>query len=779
MLVIKRSGKEVEYDQSKIFNCINKANNSVDQEFRLSEDKINDIVTKITNNYKKLNRAIEVEEIQDKIEELLIKNRAHLVSKNYITYRYKKALLRNKKDLDSRILSLCDDDNEDIKQENANKNPTIAATQRDYIAGELSRDISSRLLIPKDVLKAHNDGLIHFHDMDYFVNHIHNCCLVDMEDMLQNGTCISSTRIEKPKSFRTACTILTQVIAQVASNQYGGQSVAISSLAPFVDISRQRIKKRFAKAFKDAGMRVSEEKLNSVVEEQLRSDIKQGVQCINYQVLTLLTTNGQAPFITFFMYLNEANNEQEKQDLALIIEEFLKQRIQGIKNENGVWVSPAFPKLIYVLEEDNIKEDGKYYYLTELAAKCSAKRLVPDYISEKVMNAQKIDSKGIGHTYGIMGCRSALTPYREEYDVKLEVAPETLSDETQLNILQNKEYEVKRINGKIKKCRPEYVEVKDGEVVAHFSFPSYNGRFNQGVCTINLPYVALLANGSEDEFWKLLDEKIELCHKGLQAKHNRLKGTKSDISPIHWQHGALARFKPGEVIDPLLYGGYSTISLGYAGLWEAVYALNHHKLTEPEGEALGLKIMERLNGYCNKWKAEENIAYSLYGTPIESTTYKFAKALQKKFGKIENVSDHTYITNSYHVNVREHINAFDKLTLESKFQKLSPGGAISYVETARLDNNIPAILEIIKHIYNNIMYAEINTYSDYCDACGFDGEIKLIEAPGGKLIWECPNCGNMDLNQMSILRRVCGYCLSSNHASQGRLGDIHDRVSHI
>ena len=779
MIIIKRSGKEVEYSDEKIYNAIVKANNSVPDEHKLADDKIKSIVERISNYSKKLERAMTVEEIQDKVEEELVKNKAYLVSKNYIVYRYKKSIMRKKGSLDKKILSLVECENEDVMQENANKNPVIASTQRDYIAGEISRDITNRLLLPNDVVEAHKEGLIHFHDADYFVNHIHNCCLVDIEDMFQNGTVISKALIEKPKSFRTACTILTQVIAQVASNQYGGQSVALAALAPFVDISRQRIKARFEKAFTDAGMQVSEEKLDSIVNEQLKSDIKQGVQCINYQVTTLMTTNGQAPFITFFMYLNAAKNEQEKSDLALIIEEFLKQRIQGIKNENGVWIAPAFPKLIYVLQEDNAIEGSKYWYLTKLAAECSTKRLVPDYISEKVMKRQKVDELGEGHCFGVMGCRSALNPYRENYDIELDVSIEEAS--AILPELENKEYVVKRFNGKTKTVKPQYVKIdeRENKVVAHFSFPVYEGRFNQGVVTINLPYVALLANKDINEFWKLLDEKIEICHRGLQARHNRLKGTKSDISPIHWQHGALARLKPGEVIDPLLYGSYSTISLGYAGLWECVYALIGKKLTEPEGEELGKAVMSRLNGYCDKWKAEENIGYSLYGTPIESGTYKFAKALQKRFGKIEGVSDHTYITNSYHVNVREPINAFEKLALEAKFQELSPGGAISYIETANMQNNLPAILEVIKFIYNNIMYAEINTYSDHCGCCGYEGEIKLIKNQHGKLVWNCPNCGCEDINKMNILRRVCGYCLQANHSNQGRLGDIHDRVTHI
>lgn len=779
MIIIKRSGKEVEYSDEKIFNAIVKANNSVAEEHRLPEDKIKSIVNKISNYSKKLERAMTVEEIQDKVEEELVKNKAYLVSKNYIVYRYKKSIMRKKGSFDKKILSLVECENEDVMQENANKNPVIASTQRDYIAGEISKDITTRLLLDKDIVDAHKEGLIHFHDADYFVNHIHNCCLVDVEDMLQNGTVISKALIEKPKSFRTACTILTQVIAQVASNQYGGQSVALAALAPFVDISRNRIRNRFKKAFSDAGMEIAEDKLESLVREQLKSDIKQGVQCINYQVTTLMTTNGQAPFITFFMYLNAAKNEQEKADLALIIEEFLKQRIQGIKNENGVWIAPAFPKLIYVLQEDNIEEGSKYFYLTKLAAECSTKRLVPDYISEKVMKRQKVDELGEGHCFGVMGCRSALNPYRENYDIELDISIEEAS--ATLAELENKEYEVKRFNGKIKKIKPQYVKIdeREGKVIAHFSFPVYEGRFNQGVVTINLPYVALLAEGNVDNFWKLLDEKIELCHRGLQARHNRLKGTKSDISPIHWQHGALARLKPGEVIDPLLFGSYSTISLGYAGLWECVYALIGKKLTESEGEELGKAIMKRLNSYCDKWKEEENIGYSLYGTPIESGTYKFAKALQKRFGKIEGVSDHTYVTNSYHVNVREPIDAFSKLALESKFQELSPGGAISYIETANMQNNLPAILEVIKFIYHNIMYAEINTYSDHCDCCGYDGEIKLVKNEHGKLVWHCPNCGCEELSRMNILRRVCGYALQANHANQGRLGDIHDRVTHI
>lgn len=725
--IIKRSGKEVPFDEKKIFNAIQKANNSVDEENKISSEKIALITNKVINYALKSDHTVDVEEIQDKIEEELMKAKAYLVSKNYIVYRYKKAIIRKKNNLDQKILSLIDNKNEELKQENANKNPTIISTQRDYMAGEISKDITSRILLPTDVTSAHNEGIIHFHDSDYFAHKgMFNCCLINLEDMLQNGTVISKTKIEKPHSFQTACNITTQIIAQVASSQYGGQSINISDLAPFVDISRKKIKENIINDINSTGHQISEDEIDLLTEASLKREITAGVQLMQYQVLTLMTTNGQSPFITFFMYLNGAKNDQEKKDLALIIEEIIKQRYKGVKNEQGVWISPAFPKLIYVLQEDNIKEDQPYWYLTELAAKCSARRLVPDYISEKIMKETKIDKNNEGHCYSVMGCRSCLSPYVDE-------------------------------NGN----------------------PKYSGRFNQGVVTINLPYIALLADKNIDEFWKQLDKYLEICHKALRCRHERLLGTKSDVSPIHWQHGAISRLKPGETIDKLLFGGYSTISLGYAGLWETVIVLIGKKLTDPEGESLGLEIMKKLNEYTEKWKNNENIGYSLYGTPLESTTSKFAKAIQKRFGKIKDVSDHNYITNSYHVCVREPIDIFSKLELEAKFQKLSPGGAISYGESAKLEHNIPAILEVIKFIYNTILYAEINTFSDYCAECGFDGEIKIIKNKNDKLVWHCPNCGNEDLSKMSVSRRICGYLSSANDVNQGRMGDIKDRVTHI
>ena len=770
--VIKRSGKEASFNEDKILNAIIKANKSVDEENKLSEEKIKQITEKIAKYAKKLGRAIDVEEIQDKVEEELMKAKAYLVSKNYIVYRYKKSIVRKKNGLDSKILSLLDGDNEEIKQENANKNPVIISTQRDYMAGEVSRDLTTRLLLPKDISDAHNEGIIHFHDSDYFANRgMFNCCLIDMDDMLQNGTVISKTKIEKPHSFQTACNICTQVIAQVASGQYGGQSINVSTLAPFVDISRKNIKKKLFEDFKISNISITDEELNALVEESVKREVKAGVQLMQYQVLTLMTTNGQSPFVTFFMYLNAAKNEQEKKDLALIIEEILKQRLQGVKNEQGVWVSPAFPKLIYVLQENNIKEDSEYWYLTELAAKCSAKRLVPDYISEKVMKEQKIDEEGEGHTFSVMGCRSALSPYREKYEVVVEG--------DSIESIKNQEFEVKRINGKIAKAKPIRVTEENGVKTAHFSIPSYDGRFNQGVVTINLPYIALLANKNIEDFWKILDKYLELCHRALLCKHERLLGAKSSVSPIHWQYGAIARLGPDETIDKLLYNGYSTISLGYAGLWEAVLALNGKKLTEKEGESLGLSIMEKLNEYTEKWKQIDNLGWAIYGSPLESTTHKFAKALQKKFGKIKDISDHNYVTNSYHVCVREEIDVFSKLKLESKFQRLSKGGAISYGESANMEGNIPALLEVIKYIYNNIMYAEINTDSDYCACCGYDGKIEIVPDKSGKLKWHCPNCGNEDITNMSISRRICGYLSSANDVNQGRMADIKDRVLHI
>ena len=771
--VIKRSGREAIFNEEKVKNAIKKANDSVDEENKITEEKIQQIVDRISKYSQKLGRAIDVEEIQDKVEEELMKTKAYLVSKNYIVYRYKKSIIRKKNGLDKKILSLLNGDNEEIKQENANKNPVIISTQRDYMAGEVSRDLTTRLLLPKDISDAHNEGIIHFHDSDYFANKgMFNCCLIDLDDMLQNGTVISKTKIEKPHSFQTACNICTQVIAQVASSQYGGQSINVSSLAPFVDVSRKSIKKKLSEDFRISNIKITEEELNTLVEESVKREVKSGVQLMQYQVLTLMTTNGQSPFTTFFMYLNGAKNEQEKKDLALIIEEILKQRLQGVKNEQGVWVSPAFPKLIYVLQEDNIKEDGKYWYLTKLAAKCSAKRLVPDYISEKIMKEQKVDDENIGHTFSVMGCRSALSPYREKYEV-------VLSGSEEDSLVLNKEFEIKRLNGKTTKAKPIRIIEGNGVKKALFSLPSYDGRFNQGVVTINLPYIALLANKNMDEFWKQLDKYLELCHRALICKHKRLLGSKASVSPIHWQYGAIARLDQDETIDKLLFGGYSTISLGYAGLWETVLALNGKKLTEEEGMKLGLSIMEKLNKYTEKWKEEDNLGYALYGTPLESSTHKFAKALQKKFGKIKDVSDHNYVTNSYHVCVREEIDIFSKLKLESNFQRLSKGGAISYGESANMEGNIPALLEVIKFIYNNIMYAEINTDSDYCACCGYDGKIEIVPDKTGKLKWHCPNCGNENITKMSISRRICGYLSSANDVNQGRMADIKDRVLHI
>ena len=725
MKVIKRSGQEVVFDKDKIKIAITKANNSVeDESLRLSEDEVMDITNTVTKKCEALERAIEVEEIQDMVECEIMNKGKFKVAKNYITYRYSRQLLRQKNTTDDKVFALIDCQNEEVKQENSNKNPTVNSVQRDYMAGEMSKDLTKRFLLPEEIWKAHEEGLIHFHDADYFAQRMHNCDLVNLEDMLQNGTVISGTMIEKPHSFATACNIATQIIAQVASSQYGGQSITLTHLAPFVDISRQKIRKDLADEFKTLGINVTEEQLNSIAETRVRKEINKGIQTIQYQVVTLMTTNGQAPFITVFMYLNEAKNEQERKDLAIMIEEMLKQRILGVKNQKGVYITPAFPKLIYVLEEDNISEDSPYWYLTELAAKCTAKRMVPDYISEKKMLELKIDQNGEGHCYTCMGCRSFLTPYLDE-------------------------------NGK----------------------PKYYGRFNQGVVTVNLIDIALSSHQNMDEFWKIFDERMELCHKALRCRHERLKGTLSDCAPILWQHGALTRLKPGETIDKYLYGGYSTLSLGYAGLWETVYYLIGKKLTQPEGKELGLKIMEALNKYTQKWKDAENIAYSLYGTPLESTTYKFAKCLQKRFGKIEGVTDKNYITNSYHVHVTEKIDAFSKLALESQFQALSPGGAISYVEVPNMQNNIKAVLEVIKFIYNNIMYAELNTKSDFCQCCGFDGEIQLVEEDK-KLIWKCPNCGNTDQSKMNVARRTCGY-IGTQFWNQGRTQEIKDRVLHL
>ena len=724
MRIIKRSGKEVEFDQNKITNAINKANQTVEENNRLQEKQIFDIVQNITNLCKKTHRATSVEEIQDMVERALMQAKAYEVAKNYITYRYERALVRQANTTDKQILSLIECDNEEVKQENSNKNPVVNSVQRDYMAGEVSKDITKRFLLPKDIVKAHENGEIHFHDADYFAQHMHNCDLVNLEDMLQNGTVISGTMIERPHTFATACNIATQIIAQVASSQYGGQSISLTHLAPFVDVSRQKFRRDTIKEFEELGIELSEEQLDSIVENQVRKEINKGIQTIQYQVVTLMTTNGQAPFITVFMYLGEARNEREKKDLAMMIEETLNQRIVGVKNQKGIYITPAFPKLIYVLEEQNIHEDSPYFYLTELAARCTAKRMVPDYISEKKMLELKIDKNGVGHCYTCMGCRSFLTPFVDE-------------------------------NGN----------------------PKYYGRFNQGVVTVNLIDIALTSGKDMDKFWKVFDERMELCHRALRLRHERLLDTLSDAAPILWQHGALSRLKPGEKIDKLLYGGYSTLSLGYAGLWETVYALSGKKLTSPEGKELGLEIMRKLNEYTKRWKLAENIDYSLYGTPLESTTYKFAKCLQKKFGIIEGVTDKSYITNSYHVHVTEQIDAFEKLQFESEFQALSPGGAISYVEVPNMQNNIPAVLEVIKFIYDNIMYAELNTKSDYCQVCGFDGEIQIVENDG-KLLWECPNCHNRDQSKMNVARRTCGY-IGSQFWNQGRTQEIRDRVLHL
>ena len=725
MKIIKRSGQEVEFDSSKIYNAITKANNNQEKDIdRISEAEIREIVDNVTNKCKSIKRAVSVEEIQDMVEENLVARNKFKLAKHYITYRYQRALVRQSNTTDKQILSLIECENEEVKQENSNKNPTVNSVQRDYMAGEVSKDITKRFLLPTDIVEAHENGEIHFHDADYFAQHMHNCDLINLEDMLQNGTVISGTMIERPHSFATACNIATQIIAQVASSQYGGQSISLTHLAPFVDVSRQKFKKETRQEFKDLGIDISEEQLNAIVENQVRKEINKGIQTIQYQVVTLMTTNGQAPFITVFMYLGEARNEQEKKDLAMMIEETLNQRIVGVKNQKGIYITPAFPKLIYVLEEQNIREDSPYWYLTELAAKCTAKRMVPDYISEKKMLELKKDKNGEGHCYTCMGCRSFLTPYVDE-------------------------------NGQ----------------------PKYYGRFNQGVVTVNLVDIALTAGQDMEKFWKVFDERMELCHKALQCRHKRLKGTLSDVSPILWQYGALSRLAPGEKIDKLLYGGYSTISLGYAGLWETVYALSGEKLTSPEGKKLGLEIMSKLNEYTQKWKKEENIDYSLYGTPLESTTYKFSKCLQRKFGIIKGVTDKSYITNSYHVHVTEPIDAFSKLKFESEFQALSPGGAISYVEVPNMQNNIPAVLEVMKFIYDNIMYAELNTKSDYCQVCGYDGEIQIVEQDG-KLVWECPNCKNRDQSKMNVARRTCGY-IGSQFWNQGRTQEIKDRVLHL
>jgi len=727
MKIIKRNGSEAEFDITKIENAVAKANRVVVEGDQMTEAQIKEIARKVQAQCEARGHAPSVEEIQELVEIQIMDQRAFEVAKRYITYRYTQNLKRRNNTTDDRILSLIECNNEEVKQENANKDPSVNSVQRDYMAGAISQDITMRLLLPEDIVKAHKEGIIHFHDSDYYAQHMHNCDLVNLEDMLQNGTVISGTMIEKPHSFSTACNIATQIIAQVASNQYGGQSISLTHLAPFVQVSREKITAGVKREYERLGIDLTETQLCEVVESRLRDEIERGVQTIQYQVVTLMTTNGQAPFITVFMYLNEARSEREKRDLAMIIEEVLRQRYKGVKNEAGVWVTPAFPKLIYVLEEDNITEGSPYWYLTELAAKCTARRMVPDYISEKIMLRDKVDKMGNGHCYTCMGCRSFLTPYVDE----------------------------------------------NGE-------PKYYGRFNQGVVTINLVDVACTASqlgGGEEAFFKVLSERLELCHRALQCRHERLKGTLSDAAPILWQYGALARLPKGEPITKLLHGGYSTLSLGYAGLWECVYQATGKKLTEPEGEAFGLKVMQALNDACAAWKKAENIDYSLYGTPLESTTYKFASCLQRRFGVIPGVTDRNYITNSYHIHVTEPIDAFEKLALESKFQKLSPGGAISYVEVPDMQNNIEAVLGVMQFIYDNIMYAELNTKSDYCQACGWDGEIEIVE-DDGKLIWKCPNCGNTDQNKMNVARRTCGY-IGTQFWNQGRTQEIQERVLHL
>ena len=738
MVVIKRDGREVNFDKSKIRDAAYRALCEVDHLHPIEnkENLAERVANRLAFKYKNLHRAISVEEIQDDVENRLMEEGVYEVAKAYIKYRYEHELLRNMSTLDGKVLSIADNVNETVIQENSNKNPAILSTQRDYIAGELSRDITNRLLLPEEITKAHEEGIIHFHDSDYYLQRMHNCCLVNLEDMLQNGTVISGTLIEKPHSFSTACNIATQIIAQVASNQYGGQSISLAHLAPFVDVSRQKIRKEVEEEFKLTDHMIhggelvefsdsAKAAIAEVTERRVREEVKRGVQTIQYQVITLMTTNGQAPFITVFMYLNEVNDPQTKHDLAMIIEEAVKQRMEGVKNEKGIWVTPAFPKLIYVLEDDNIEPGTPYYYLTELCAKCSVKRLVPDYISEKKMLENKVDANGDGHCYTCMGCRSFLTPYLDE-------------------------------NGK----------------------PKYYGRFNQGVVTINLPDVGLSAGGDFDRFWEIFDERLELCHRALQLRHERLVGTLSDASPIHWQHGALARLEKGETIDKLLYGGYSTISLGYAGLYECVKAMTGKSHTDPEAKQFALDVMQYMNDKCKQWKAAENMDYSLYGTPIESTTYKFAKCLQKRFGVIKGITDKGYITNSYHVHVTEEIDAFTKLKFEAEFQQLSPGGAISYIEIANLSDNIPAVMTVLRYIYDNIMYAELNTKSDYCQCCGWDKEIEIVQDERGKLVWRCPNCGNTNKSKMNIARRTCGY-IGLNDWNQGRTQEIKERYVHL
>ena len=727
MKIIKRNGSEVDFDLNKIVVAVTKANAACEKQ-ELTASQIQEIAEYVEFKTVKANRALSVEEIQDIVEDQIMAQGAFEVARRYVRFRYTRSLIRKANTTDNQILSLIECNNEEVKQENSNKNPTVNSVQRDYMAGEVSKDITKRILLPQDIVEAHEAGIIHFHDSDYFAQHMHNCDLVNLEDMLQNGTVISGTMIEKPHSFSTACNIATQIIAQVASSQYGGQSISLAHLAPFVQISREKIRASVQKEAEAFGATADQEQINKIAEERLRDEIRRGVQTIQYQVVTLLTTNGQAPFVTVFMYLGEAKNAQEKADLAMIIEETLRQRIQGVKNEKGVWITPAFPKLIYVLEEDNIHEGAPYWYLTELAAKCTAKRMVPDYISEKKMLEYKVDKNGEGHCYTCMGCRSFLTPY---------VDPKT-----------NK--------------------------------PKYYGRFNQGVVTLNLVDIACSSGGDMDKFWKIFDERLELCYRALMCRHNRLKGTLSDAAPILWQYGALARLEKGEKIDKLLYGGYSTISLGYAGLYECTRYMTGKSHTDDEGggKAFALSVMQHLNDACDKWKKQENIDFSIYGTPLESTTYKFAKCLQKRFGIIKGVTDKNYITNSYHVHVSEPIDAFTKLKFESEFQRLSPGGAISYVEVPNMQQNIPAVLQVMQYIYDNIMYAELNTKSDYCQCCGYDGEIKIVENADGKLIWQCPNCGNTDQDKMNVARRTCGY-IGTQYWNQGRTQEIKDRVLHL
>ena len=724
MKIIKRNGAEEVFDQEKIINAIRKANSTVESKYRMTEVQINRIADAVILSCEQLNRTPTVEEIQDFVEDQIMAHGAFEVAKHYITYRYTRSLIRRSNTTDDRILSLIECNNEEAKQENANKNPIVNSTQRDYIAGEVSRDLTERILLPQDIVEAHNAGIIHFHDSDYYAQHMHNCDLVNLEDMLQNGTVITGTLIERPHSFSTACNIATQIIAQVASNQYGGQSISLAHLAPFVQVSREKIASTLKEELESLNVQVSDEVLHNLTEKRLREEVRRGIQTIQYQVVTLLTTNGQAPFVTVFMYLGEAKNDQEREDLAMIIEETLEQRWQGVKNEKGVWVTPAFPKLIYVLEEDNIHEDSKYWYLTKLAAKCTARRLVPDYISEKKMLELKVDRNGEGHCYPCMGCRSFLTPYVDEHNQ-----------------------------------------------------PKYYGRFNQGVVTINLVDVALSSGGNTEKFWEIFDERLDLCYRALLCRHNRLKGTLSDAAPILWQYGACARLEKGETIDKLLYGGYSTISLGYAGLYECVKYMTGKSHTDPEATPFALEVMEYMNAACRKWKAKHNIDFSLYGTPLESTTYKFAKCLQHRFGVIPGITDKSYITNSYHVHVTEEISAFDKLEFEAQFQRLSPGGAISYVEVPDMQNNLDAVLSIIRFIYDHILYAELNTKSDYCQVCGYDGEI-AIEEENGKLIWKCPQCGNTDQDKMNVARRTCGY-IGTQYWNQGRTQEIKDRVLHL